>query len=67
MDKLREYLAKIAAQEAHSENCGEWGFSACDASGGNYDDAYSYGVEDGEIFQARAVLAKLIEETKTDA
>ena len=61
MDKLREYLKEIAEKDAHSENCGDWGFNACDASGGNYDDAYSYGQEDGEIFLARTILKKLEE------
>lgn len=31
-------------------------FNAYDCSGGNYDDAYAYGVEDGKILFARKLL-----------
>lgn len=34
-------------------------FNPMDASGGNYDEAYSMGVEDGAISMARDVLSSL--------
>lgn len=49
VDKIRALIETFAKQEMHYSN-------ACDASGGNYDDAYYYGLEDGEIGMARAIL-----------
>lgn len=57
IDKIRALAETFAKQEMHSEGYPEGDyFNACDASGGNYDDAYYYGLEDGEIGMARAIL-----------
>ena len=51
IDKLK----KISEKETLFES----GSNACDASGGNYDDAYSLGIDDGEIALAREILTLL--------
>ena len=46
-----EFLAK---QKAYSD---KEDFNAADVSGGNFDDAFSMGIEDGEVLLARTSLA----------
>lgn len=56
---LLNYLESIAEKNA----CGDReDFNAYDYSGGNYDDAYEVGVDDGEIFLARQLLDSFQEE-----
>jgi hypothetical protein len=54
-------LSKSANRSANSDEVpgDPWGFNAHDASGGNYDDAFYMGQEDGEIFFARSMLNKI--------
>ena len=59
MKELIEKLEKFAKREC-------WGddedFCAMDYCGGNFDDAYSGGVDDGETYLARVVLGVLKED-----
>ena len=53
---LLEMLRKLAGDSA---DCDDSDFNAMEWSGGNYDDAYSIGRDDGEILLARHILASL--------
>ena len=55
-EKLIDSLIVLAKKKAWFDN---EDFSACDYSGGNYDDAYSGGSNDGEIGLARSILNEL--------
>lgn len=57
MDELIAKLTEMAAKKVASDS---EDFSACDYSGGNYDDAYDLGVSDGEIILAREILPALL-------
>lgn len=63
MKEMIEQLMKQAQEniEEIEEITGE-DFNACDASGGNFDDAYELGYEHGYQYGKRAVLAKLFSE-----
>lgn len=52
--KLVERLTKLAEKDLPSDAPD---FNPCDWSGGNFDDAYSLGVDVGETYVAREVLA----------
>jgi hypothetical protein len=52
-------LMKQAERRMYSETTDPYGFNPCDFSGGNYDDAYYGGVDDGETGVARSVLDHL--------
>ncbi len=56
---IKEYLEKIASQKAVQD---EEDFNPQDYCGGNYDDAFALGEDDGEIFLARALLEKFFKE-----
>lgn len=49
-------LEKLAAQRSHSDR---ENFCAMDDAGGNFDDAFQYGINDGETFLARELLVLL--------
>ena len=53
-EEMIKRLKALAAEETLFE--GDGGSNPYDASGGNYDDAYSLGVDDGEISLAREIL-----------
>ncbi len=55
IEALEAYIRKIAENEALFEDVE---FNPCDFSGGNFDDAYSIGVDDGEIVFARELIKK---------
>ena len=48
-------LTKLAEKRTIRENMGE-NDTMADWAGGNIDDAYDYGMGDGEIFLARTIL-----------
>ena len=50
---LADFLGKIAKNKAW---CDDDDFNIYDGCGGNYDDAYSGGCDDGEILLARYIL-----------
>ena len=52
-EQLKIKLISLARKKATTENDD---FNAFDYSGGNYDDAYYLGAEDGEILLAREIL-----------
>jgi len=56
MEKLIALINAKAAEKARGDNDE---FNAMDWSGGNFDDAYSIGTDDGEIFFARQLKALL--------
>jgi hypothetical protein len=60
IDKLIEFVEKKAKEkllyEEHREEYKDQGFYIDDYAGGNIDDSYSLGREDGEISFAREVL-----------
>jgi hypothetical protein len=55
LQELREYLETLAKKSISSDDDE---FNAYDDSGGNFDDAYNMGCEDGETLLARELLAK---------
>ena len=55
--ELIEKLKKLAQKKVLGE--GEEDFNPMDASGGNFDDAYDMGIDDGEIWLAREILNKM--------
>lgn len=64
--EIIDFLLKAANTEIPEDRYGEDGldedgdwFNPCDASGGNFDDAYSMGKEAGAIEMARAILRRL--------
>ena len=62
MDELTTLLKTLAGKQTAVEVAledGEEYFSPYEASGGNFDDAYYMGTEDGQIQLARTVLAHL--------
>lgn len=54
--ELLKFLEKLAAKTAAAD---DEEFNAYDYSGGNFDDAYSTGCSDGQIYLARSILKKL--------
>ena len=62
MSKLSEEFKKHLLDLANKETIYDKELSPDEASGGNYDDAYSIGSEDGEIYLAREVLKELSDE-----
>lgn len=58
-NKLKDKLTWLAAKCLHSDTPH---FSPYDASGGNSDDAYSLGIDDGEILLARSLLREFFGE-----
>ncbi len=51
MQNLKEYLEKISRTDREVE-------SVYDSCGGNYDDAYSIGVDNGMAYLAKELLEK---------
>lgn len=64
IEELKSKLEKLASEKTLYDRCEEDGedFNPCDASGGNFDDAYQMGVDDGRIDMARDVLGWLEKE-----
>lgn len=70
--KLTQVITDLTAQlesvngsiEEYDEMYGEEGVDAMDASGGNFDDAYSLGLEHGEMFERSSVLYDVIKRLK---
>lgn len=60
--KLRGQLKALAVKKAWTD---DKDFSVYEASGGNIDDAYTYGRDDGEILLARELLKKYFDEVTT--
>ena len=58
LNELVEILKPIANKEALADNDD---FMVDDYAGGNIDDAYYHGVDDGEIYHARRMLRYLVE------
>lgn len=56
---LLDMIKKKAKETARIDN---EDFSADDYAGGNIDDAYAYGLEDGEVLFARSVIEQLTKE-----
>lgn len=54
--EMIEYLEAIAKKEALFDDMDD--FDILGASGGNFDDAYQFGCDDGEISLARNLLKK---------
>ena len=52
-----EYLRLLSKHKTRPERWEDW--SAHDGSGGNFDDAYSIGTEDGEISLAQTLINAL--------
>lgn len=65
IEDLESQLADVAEEiEEYEEIYGDDEFNASDASGGNFDDAYSLGMEHGEMFERHGVLANVIKRLK---
>lgn len=60
LNEIKSYIEKeLAILEAEAEEINEWlgdDFNPCDASGGNFDDAYYLGDEHGDTFGRISVL-----------
>ena len=55
-EEVITYLKTVANKDAHGDS---EDFNAYDYSGGNFDDAYQLGVDDGEINMARELMARM--------
>lgn len=55
MKEIIDFIRERAERPARNDNKD---FMAYDYAGGNIDDAYSYGMEDGEVWFAREILKK---------
>ena len=55
-DKMMERLTKLAAKKCSSD---KEDFNAYEYSGGNFDDAWSNGRDEGEVWLAQEILADL--------
>lgn len=55
-DEMAATLGKLAARKCWSDDDD---FQADDYAGGNFDDAYAGGVDDGEVGLARVILADI--------
>ena len=53
IERLEQHLRKLANQSLLSD---DEEFNPQDYAGGNYDDAYNMGVQDGEVLFARELL-----------
>ena len=60
-DELKVFLQAKAARKCWCDDTED--FNPCDYSGGNFDDAYYGGQEDGEALLARELIAKLFPTT----
>lgn len=58
-EKLAKAIALIEKTAAYDAAIDDESFSAYDYSGGNFDDAHSQGVRDGEILFARELMKLL--------
>lgn len=58
-NEMIQKLKKLAETEAA---CDDEEFNPYDVSGGNFDDAYYAGSNDGEILLARQIIADLVAE-----
>jgi hypothetical protein len=58
-EKLAKLLALIEKTAAYKSAIDAEDFNACDYSGGNFDDAHSQGMRDGEILFARDLMTIL--------
>ena len=56
-EQVIEYLRKLSKHKTRPEKYDDW--NPYDASGGNSDDAYEMGTEDGEINLASEVICAL--------
>lgn len=63
MDKFERLVAYIKKTAEKPCKCDKADFDVYDYSGGNFDDAYEIGLNDGEISYARIIL-KAAEEMK---
>lgn len=52
--RVLEFVKAKAAEKTNYEADSD--FSIYDASGGNFDEAHSLGIDDGEIYFARSIL-----------
>lgn len=57
---IKEYLQKLASEKLSSE---DEEFNPQDYCGGNFDDAWSMGQDEGFVLCARALLEKFFKET----
>lgn len=55
-NEILEYLKSLARKKAHTDR---EDFMVDDCAGGNVDDAYYAGCDDGEILLAREILGKM--------
>jgi len=58
MEKIKEKLVNLAKKQTHMSNPD---FCSYDACGGNFDDAFEMGMNDGEIYLARRLLKDLFD------
>lgn len=59
MEKLKELLEKLAKTEQEVEN-------VYDSCGGNFDDAYSIGITNGEAWLAKRMLTEYFTDTSME-
>lgn len=59
LDDLKKHIQIIAEQDSYDD---DENFDLLEACGGNYDDAYYLGAENGEISLARELLALFFKE-----
>jgi hypothetical protein len=59
IEKLAKVIEKLDSIAKKSPHCDKDDFNAYDYSGGNYDDAYALGCDDGERLLAAEILEML--------
>ena len=62
MEELKNYLEEVASNLTHTDQ--DMYFNPYEASGGNYDDAFYMGLDDGKIMFARKLLVQFFKEQK---
>lgn len=65
---IETYQARLDALEAEIDEINEWmatDFDPMDASGGNFDDAYFMGSDDGKMFGEFHALKTVIKDLKS--
>jgi hypothetical protein len=62
MNLSHEFISELKKLAKKTVRCEQEDFAADDWFGGNFDDAYNGGIEDGEVMLAQRVLEEIGEE-----
>lgn len=62
LEEIYQFLLKECAVDTAEDNCEDDWFNPMDYSGGNFDDCYSMGIDQGYKLQAEHILGKFFKE-----